>query len=196
MTQTVEFFFDFVSPYSYLAHSQLQTLPAKISYRPMQVLEVMKEVGNVPTTVISAAKGRYAGADLGRWVQRYGVPFGRIDMRTLNSAACMRAVLAAPDEEVAARTTRALYAASWGRGHTIQTTEEIISILGEARIDTGGLADRIDDPAIAAKLAANNAEAARRGVFGAPTFLIGEAMFFGNDRMDFVREHLTQGAAA
>src|SRR3990167_8266843 len=60
MKQTVEFFFDFVSPYSYLAHSQLDSLQADISLRPMHVLSVMKAVGNTPTTVTCAAKGRYA----------------------------------------------------------------------------------------------------------------------------------------
>jgi 2-hydroxychromene-2-carboxylate isomerase len=66
MSRTVEFFFDFVSPYSYLAYSQLDSLQADISLRPMHVLSVMKAVGNTPTTVTCAAKGRYAGADLAR----------------------------------------------------------------------------------------------------------------------------------
>ncbi len=54
MKQTVEFFFDFVSPYSYLAYSQLDSLPADTSLRPMHVLSVMKAVGNTPTTVTCA----------------------------------------------------------------------------------------------------------------------------------------------
>lgn len=196
MTKRVEFFFDFVSPYSYLAHSQLPGLGAEIVLRPMHVMTVMNEVGNTPTTVTCAAKGRYAGADLGRWAQKYQVPVSRPDMRKLNNGACMRAVLAAESDEVAARMTQALFAAIWGKGQTILTGDEVISVLDAAGIDTRGLAARMDDPSTVQKLDDNNKEAARRGVFGAPTILIGDAMFFGNDRLDFVRDHLASGAAA
>jgi len=196
MSQKLEFFFDFVSPYSYLAHSQLPGLHADVVLRPMHVLSVMKEVGNTPTTVTCAAKGRYAGKDLARWARRYGVAVVGPDMRTLNNGACLRAVLAAPSDAVAAQSTRALFAAIWGRGQTLLTSEEVIRVLDQAGVDTRDLAARIDAPDIVQKLADNNAEAARRGVFGAPTILIGEEMFFGNDRLDFVRDHLLEGAAA
>src|ERR1700693_3795976 len=77
----LEFYFDFPSPYSYLASTQLQRLAAAhgvtIAYHPFRILELMKIVGNRPTTIESKAKGRYAGADLTRWVRRYGVAFER-----------------------------------------------------------------------------------------------------------------------
>ena len=78
MSQTIEFYFDFRSPYSYLAHTQLPALAARfgalVTYKPIDVLEVMARVGNSPTTVLCAAKARYAQADLARWAQAYGVP--------------------------------------------------------------------------------------------------------------------------
>ena len=74
MPQEVDFFFDFISPYTYLADSQLAALKektgARIRYRPMHLLQLMKIVGNVPTTVICGNKMKYAGQDLGRWVSR------------------------------------------------------------------------------------------------------------------------------
>src|SRR5688572_28342134 len=79
MSQDVDFFFDFISPYTYLAETQLPALQertgARIRFRPMHLLKLMKFVGNVPTTVICANKMKYASQDLGRWVSRYGVPF-------------------------------------------------------------------------------------------------------------------------
>ncbi|VXB71564.1 2-hydroxychromene-2-carboxylate isomerase [Pseudomonas sp. 8O] len=190
MTQTVEFFFDFVSPYSYLAYSQLDSLPADISLRPMHVLSVMKAVGNTPTTVTCSAKGRYAAADLARWARRYGVVVKRPDMRAMNNAACARAVLAAPSSELAWQITTALFNACWRDGQTLTTTAEVLSVLAAAGIETAGLAGLIDAPETLEQLEKNNQEAAERGVFGAPSFLLGESLFFGNDRLDFVREQL------
>jgi len=190
MSRTVEFFFDFVSPYSYLAYSQLDSLQADISLRPMHVLSVMKAVGNTPTTVTCAAKGRYAGADLARWARRYGVEVKRPDMRAMNNAACARAVLAAPSSEIARQITTALFNACWRDGQTLTTTAEVLCVLEAAGIETASLAGQIDAPEPLERLEKNNQEAADRGVFGAPSFLLGDSLFFGNDRLDFVREHL------
>ncbi len=190
MNQTVEFFFDFVSPYSYLAYSQLDNLQADISLRPMHVLSVMKAVGNTPTTVTCAAKGRYAAADLARWARRYGVAVKRPDMRAMNNAACARAVLAAPSSEAAWQITTALFNACWRDGQTLTTTAEVLGVLAAAGIETASLIDLIDAPETHEQLEKNNQEAAERGVFGAPSFLLGESLFFGNDRLDFVREQL------
>ncbi|SDH60018.1 2-hydroxychromene-2-carboxylate isomerase [Pseudomonas panipatensis] len=190
MSRTVEFFFDFVSPYSYLAYSQLDSLQADISLRPMHVLSVMKAVGNTPTTVTCAAKGRYAGADLARWARRYGVEVKRPDMRAMNNAACARAVLAAPSSEIARQITTALFNACWRDGQTLTTTAEVLCVLEAAGIETASLAGQIDAPETLERLEKNNQEAADRGVFGAPSFLLGDSLFFGNDRLDFVREHL------
>lgn len=196
MRKSLEYFFDFRSPYSYLAYSQLAGLGAAIVLRPMNVITVMKAVGNSPTTILCAAKGRYARADLGRWARRYGVPLNPADMKAVDGEACLRAVLAAASLEDAAVTTGALFRACWGQGQTLTSVSEIVSTIAATGVDTRGLAVRIDDPAVVNALAGNCTEAAERGVFGAPTIMIGDAMFFGNDRLDFVREHLALEKAA
>lgn len=195
MTPSLEFFFDFRSPYSYLAYSQLPELSVDIVLRPMSVLKVMEEVGNVPTTLVCAVKGRYARADLGRWAQRYKVPLNPGDMKTTDGEACSRAVLAADSTEQAAAITGALFRACWGEPKSLTSTSDILSVLAAAGIAPEPIAARIDHQDTVAALAANTREAAARGVFGSPTIMIGETMFFGNDRLDFVREHLAlQGA--
>ena len=93
MTQQIELFYDFRSPYSYLAFTQLRQMDVVITMRPMKILKVMEKVGNVPTTITCAAKGRYARVDVGRWAQRYGVPLNPSDMRANDGDACLRAVL-------------------------------------------------------------------------------------------------------
>lgn len=197
MTQPVELFYDFRSPYSYLALTQLNQMDVDIALRPMQILKVMEKVGNVPTTITCAAKGRYARADLARWAQRYGLTLNPSNMRDNDGDACSRAVLSAVSKADAARITLALYRASWSEGKSLATKADILGVIAAEGIEPGPIAERMDSPEIVAQLDSNTNEAAERGVFGSPTVFAGEAMFFGNDRMDFVREHLSRmGEAA
>ena len=192
MTQAIVFFYDFRSPYSYLAFTRLLAMDVSLTLRPMKILKVMEIVGNVPTTITCAAKGRYARLDLARWGQRYDVAFNPSDMRTNDGEACSRAVLAAETPADASAITLALYRASWSDGKSLATTADILEVIGAAGIDTGPIARRIDAPDVVAALEANTLEAAERGVFGSPTIFVGDAMFFGNDRLDFVREELAR----
>lgn len=192
MTQAIEFFYDFRSPYSYLAFTQLREMDVRITFRPMRILEVMEKVGNVPTTITCAAKGRYARMDLARWCQRYGIPLQPGNVRDVDGAACSRAVLAAGSADAADAVTLALYRAIWSEGKTLATRDDILARIAAARLDAAPIAARIDAPDVIAQLDANTQEAAERGVFGSPTVFVGDTMFFGNDRLDFVREELAR----
>ncbi|WP_337185739.1 2-hydroxychromene-2-carboxylate isomerase [Phenylobacterium sp.] len=192
----LEFFFDFGSPYSYLAHSQLAGLGVEVSLRPMAVLKVMEAVGNQPTTLQSAAKGRYARADLVRWARRYGVPLNPARARANDGQACARAVMAAGRIGKAREAAAALFHTFWGAGDPLGSVPEILAVLDAAGLDAAALESLIDSPEVIAELEANTREAAERGVFGAPTIFVGDDMYFGNDRLDFVRERLTVETAA
>lgn len=192
MKPSLEFFFDFRSPYSYLAFTQLRQMNVALVLRPMKVLAVMDKVGNVPTTIVCAAKGRYARADLGRWAQRYGITLNPSDMRANDGDTLARAVLAAASPVEAEAVTLALYRAIWSEGRTLANSADVIAALGDAGLETMAIAARIDAPETVSTLDANTDEAADRGVFGAPTMFVGEAMFFGNDRLEFVREELAR----
>lgn len=196
MTQAIELFYDFRSPYSYMAYTQLNAMDVDIALRPIKILKVMELVGNVPTTITCAVKGRYARVDLARWAQRYGVPLNPSDMRANDGDACSRTVLAAQSPADAAKITLALYRAIWSEGKTLATRGDIFQVVSAAGIDVGPISDGIDAPGTIAQLDANTAEAAERGVFGSPTIFVGDAMFFGNDRLEFVREELARLEAA
>ena len=191
MTQSIELFYDFRSPYSYLAFTQLREMDVDIALRPMKILTVMERVGNVPTTITCKAKGQYARNDLARWALRYGITLNPANMREVNGDACSRAVLAASPADAAA-ITLALYRACWSEGNTLAGTDDIFAAITAAGIDAAPFADRIDTPEVAAQLDANTDEAVERGVFGSPTAFVGGTMFFGNDRLDFVREELAR----
>jgi 2-hydroxychromene-2-carboxylate isomerase len=192
MTHPIELFYDFRSPYGYLAFTQLREMDVDIALRPMKGLTVMEKVGNVPTTITCAVKGRYARTDLGRWAKRYGVVLNPANMREVDGDACSRAVLAATSPAEASAITQVLYRACWSEGNTLATIDDILTAITAAGIDAAPVAERIDAPEIVAQLDANNDEAAERGVFGSPTVFVGDAMFFGNDRLDFVREELAR----
>jgi 2-hydroxychromene-2-carboxylate isomerase len=192
MTQDIELFYDFRSPYGYLAFTQLRELDVAINLRPMKILTVMEKVGNVPTTITCAAKGRYARADLGRWAARYGIALNPSNMRDNDGDACSRAVLAAGSPAEANAITLALYRACWSEGKTLATVYDILAEIRAAGLDAAPIAARIDAAEVVAQLDANTEEAAERGVFGSPSIFVGDTMFFGNDRLDFVREELAR----
>lgn len=192
MRQKIEFFYDFRSPYSYLAFTQLKGMDADLVLRPIPVLKVMEAAGNVPTTITCAAKGRYARADLARWAQRYAIALNPSDMRSNDGDACARAVLAATSPSDAAAITLALYRASWSEGKPLAAKADILAAISAAGVEAAPVAERMEAPDVLAQFEANTSEAIGRGVFGAPTIFVGDAMFFGNDRLDFVREHLAK----
>ena len=191
----LDFYFDYRSPYAYLAQTQARTLGVEIAWRPFEILKLMDQVGNVPTSITCKPKGKYLGADLMRWVALYKVPFqrhpqaGSIDARRL-----LRATLAAAELGQADAAVGAIFGAYWGSGAPLSTPADVIAVLNGAGVGGPHLLSRIDDPELDAALDAATNEAAARGIFGAPTMYVGDEMFFGNDRFDFIRASL--GAAA
>ena len=113
-------------------------------------------------------------------------------MRDNDGDACSRAVLAAASPAEAAATTLALYRACWSEGKTLASTDDILAAIASAGLDAPSIGAQINDPAVIAQLEANTNEAAERGVFGSPSMFVGDTLFFGNDRLDFVREELTR----
>jgi 2-hydroxychromene-2-carboxylate isomerase len=157
----------------------------------MDVLAVMKQVGNTPTTVVCASKGKYAGADLARWSKRYGVPIRpRGDMMTIDARRLLRAVLVAEDMGLAQETVGAVFAAFWATGAPLGTIDDLGRALDAAGLRLSNILAHVDDEGRDMALTEASREAGDRGVFGAPTFVADGQMFFGNDRLDFLREHL------
>lgn len=191
----LDFYFDYRSPYAYLAQTQVRKLGVEITWRPFEILQLMDQVGNVPTSITCKPKGRYLGMDLMRWVALYRVPFqrhpqsGGIDARRL-----LRATLAAAELGQADAAVSAIFGAYWGSGAPLSTAEDVVAVLNGAGVDEPDLLARLDAAELDTILDQATAEAASRGVFGAPTMYVGDEMFFGNDRFDFVRASL--GAAA
>ena len=196
MTKTVEFFYDFGSPTVYLAATQLPDIAASvgaaIDWRPMLLGGVFKSTGN-QSPVVVPAKAAYMNNDLKRFAKRYGVPFRFNPHFPINTLALMRGAVAYQDDAVAASTYRdAIFTAIWVEARNLNEPDVIGQVLSAAGLDPAELMNRIGQQTVKDQLIANTEEAVNRGVFGAPTFFVGEQMFFGQDRLDFVAEAISR----
>lgn len=195
MQNTVEFFFDFGSPTTYLAHTQLPQLAldtgAKVVYRPMLLGGVFKATGNAsPVTV--PAKGRWMGADIARFATRYGVPFAHNPHFPINTLTLMRGAtgIQMRDPQALMRYVDAVFQAMWVQPRNMGDPAVVGEVLAAAGFGTEAFMALVSDPEVKAQLVATTEEAVARGAFGAPTFFVGDQLFFGQDRLDFVRQAL------
>ncbi|MET0154161.1 MAG: 2-hydroxychromene-2-carboxylate isomerase [Candidatus Binatia bacterium] len=194
MQRFLEFFFDYGSPFSYLADTQLANLAqrtgATLAYRPMLLGAVLKATGNASPMAV-AAKGAYMGRELERWAQRYGVRFASNPFSfPSNTLRLMRGAVASQKLAVFEAYHRVVFDAVWGRPLDLGAEATFRSVLQSASIDPERLLGTIEEEGTKNELRRNTDEAVRRGVFGAPTFFVGEDMFWGNDRLDWVEAAL------
>ena len=195
MQNTVEFFFDFGSPTTYLAHTQLPQLAldtgANVIYRPMLLGGVFKATGNAsPVTV--PAKGRWMGADIARFATRYGVPFAHNPHFPITTLTLMRGAtgIQMRDPQALMRYVDAVFQAMWVQPRNMGDPAVLGEVLAAAGFGTEAFMALVSDPEVKAQLVATTEEAVARGAFGAPTFFVGDQLFFGQDRLDFVRQAL------
>lgn len=189
----VEFFYDYASTYSYLAHRAIEELAAKrqadLVFKPMVLGFVFKATGNsMPAAV--PAKAAYMVHDVRRWVRHYGLPFHMPSVFPVNTIRALRTAVAALEDGVFPAYHHAVMRAYWANDQDIGDAEVLAAIATSAGLDGSRLVARADDPGVKDRLKANTDEAIARGVFGAPTFFVGDEMFWGNDRLHFVDEAL------
>jgi 2-hydroxychromene-2-carboxylate isomerase len=193
----VEYFFDFGSPTSYLAWTQLPKIAAasgaEIVWRPMLLGGVFKATGNA-SPVSVPAKGRWMNEDIRRWAARYGVPFRHNPHFPINTLGLMRGAvgLQLRRSQDFGRYLEVVHRALWEGEKNLGDPAVLASVLADAGFDADAFAALVAEPEVKARLVATTEEAVARGVFGAPTFFVGDAMFFGQDRLDFVREALAR----
>jgi 2-hydroxychromene-2-carboxylate isomerase len=198
--KTLEFFFDFGSPASYLAYTQVPKIAAEcgasVGWRPMLLGGVFKATGNA-SPVSVPAKGRWLLDDLPRWAQRYGVPFAFNPFFPINTLTLMRGAVGLQLRQPAlfGAYCDAVFAALWQQQRNLGDAAVLASTLAEAGLQADAFMALVAEPEVKAALVAATEEAVARGVFGAPTCFVGSAMHFGQDRLDFVREALAVAGA-
>ena len=190
MSDKLEFFYDYVSPYSYLANSQVSEVGgSKLVYRPMFLGAVMQATGNKPPGTLEV-KGQYLRKDIARWASRYGVEYNRNPKFPQNTLKALRLALVAQKDGAFENVHNALFAAMFVHQSDLSDDALLSKIMNDADMNESATFERIEDQSIKDELKANTEDAVARGAFGAPTFFVGEQMFFGNDRFEFIKEAL------
>jgi 2-hydroxychromene-2-carboxylate isomerase len=195
MPQELEFYFDVGSPAAYLAWTQMPRLAAEtgasVQYRPFLLGGVFQATGNRSPMEVPA-KGRYMQDDLGRYAGRYGVTYRHNPHFPINTLMLMRGALGLQmrQPERLLPYGDAVFRAIWVEGRNMNEPSEVASVLQQAGFDAQALLALTQDPEVKDRLKAATQEAVARGVFGAPTFFVGDTMFWGQDRLDFVKDKL------
>lgn len=196
MNKILEFFFDLGSPTTYLAYTQLPGICAEtgsqLVYQPILLGGIFKATGNASPITI-AAKGRYLLQDLARYAKRYGVPLKFNPHFPINTLTLMRAVtgiqLRQPERFI--DFIDCLFRALWVDGRNLGDPAVVAAVLAEHGFDPAQVLELAQDEAVKDALKHKTEEAIARGVFGAPSLFVGQQLFFGQDRLDFVREALS-----
>jgi 2-hydroxychromene-2-carboxylate isomerase len=193
--KTFDFYFDFGSPAAYLAFTQLPKLEAETQstaiYKAMLLGGVFQATGNQSPATIPA-KGKYTFTDFARFAKRYGVVHNRNPHFPINTLMLMRGAVGLqrtqPEQFLA--YCEAVFNAIWVDSLNMNDP----AVLGKALSDKGFepmvLMALCSEQATKDALKALTEEAVQRGVFGAPTFFVEGEMFWGQDRLDWVREAL------
>ncbi len=195
MTKTVDFYFDFGSPAAYLAFTQLPKIcaaaGATLNWKPMLLGAVFQATGNhSPATV--PAKGKYMFGDLNRFAAQYGVPFKLSPHFPINTLTLMRAAVGLQMRNDARQMefAQAVFEAIWVDSRNLNDMSETGAMLHRAGFDAAAMLALVSQQNVKDRLKMLTQEAVDRGIFGAPTMFVGDEMFWGQDRLDFVKEAL------
>jgi 2-hydroxychromene-2-carboxylate isomerase len=192
----IDFYFDFSSPYGYLASTRIDALAAKhgrdVVWHPILLGVMFKQTGSAPLTQIPL-KGEYARRDFVRTARHLGVERFRLpDRFPIPSQAPARSVLwvRARDPGASKALAKALYAAYFAEGVDISDPEAVVRIAASLGHDPAAVRTAIHDPAIKQALVIENEQAMARGVFGSPFVFVDDEPFWGSDRLEQIERWL------
>lgn len=194
----IEFWFDFSSPYAYIASSQIDDIAEeygrRVQWRPFLLGVIFKMTGNKPLSD-QPLKGAYLRHDVDRFSRLYGIPFTFPDPFPIAAQAPSRAFywLAQQDAELAHRFALEVFDAYYAQGRNISEAEVVADIAAEQGADRAALLAALADPAVKGLLKAACDEAIEKKVCGAPFFFVDGEPFWGSDRLWMVEEWLETG---
>lgn len=194
----VDFYFEFSSPYGYIAAQLADDLEKRIG-RPLRwhatlLGPVFKLTGGAPLTEVPM-KGEYSKRDFARSARLHKVPYAHPEKFPIGTQAALRAFYWVDDRDPAkARAlAKALYKAYFVEGRDITAVPEVLQVAKSAGVDADALAKALDDPAMKERGKREVDAAIARGVFGSPFFFVGEEPFWGVDRMPMLEEWIRTG---
>ncbi len=198
MADAIDFYFDFSSPYGYLASTQIEAMAARhgraVAWHPFLLGVAFKTTGQRPLPE-QPIRGPYHVRDFDRSARLLGVPFKMPEPFPFPSLAACRAFywLEDSDEGKAKAFAKAVYRAAFGEGRDVRAVEAVAAIGKPLGIDPAALKAACDDPGIKDKLRLAVEAAMARGVFGSPYIIVDGEPFWGHDRLAQVDRWLATG---
>ena len=192
---SLEFWFDFASPYAYLAALRIETLVAaatrggrsiRLLWRPLLLGPIFQRRVSNPSPFQQAepAERRYRHRDIERSCRHYGLPLTWPSTYPRGSLLATRVALIAAGEGWGAAFARSVFAANFAADLDIASAPVVAEILRDLGRDAAVIMARAAEPAVKASMAAQVDEAIAKGIFGAPSFLVEDELFWGNDRLE------------
>jgi 2-hydroxychromene-2-carboxylate isomerase len=191
----VAFFFDFSSPFAYLASTQIEAVArragASVRWKPFLLGALFKAIGtaDVPLFTMPEPKRVLAGLDMTRWAAHYGVPFTFPSRFPMSTVKALRVILQVPDAQKPP-LVHALFRAAWVDDRDLADDATLEAIASATGLDGASLVRGAADDRVKSRLRDATDEAQRLGLCGAPSFLVGDLLFWGQDRLGFVERAL------
>ncbi|MCP5467810.1 MAG: 2-hydroxychromene-2-carboxylate isomerase [Deltaproteobacteria bacterium] len=189
----IEFYFDVISPYVWLASHQLKkiqnNLNLEIQYTPVLFAGLLDAHGNLGPAEIPA-KRKYTVIDTMRWAKKYGLQYQGPPQHPFNPLKALRSCLYFENNEQRAKWLSLLLDACWSQGRDISQESTLLDLAKSLKIDGEQLLESISSPEIKNKLKQNTLQAVEHGVFGVPTFRVENQIFWGHDRLELLELHL------
>lgn len=198
MASPIRFYFDFSSPYGYLAAQQIDDLAARhgrqVAWKPFLLGAVFGTTRSEPLLNVPM-KGDYARRDMSRIARRMDVPFMLPAQFPFASVAACRAFywLYDHDPERARKLAQALFHEAFGKGRDVSTPDAVADVAAAQGEDSEAILAAVGDPEVKARLRREVDAAIQAGVFGSPFIIVDGEPFWGQDRLDHVEEWLETG---
>ena len=193
MGKKVEFYYDFSSPYTYIASKRIEKIcednGAELEWKPILLGGLFNDTGVKPAKEIEK-KFAYVMQDTEDSAKRYGVEFHFPSLFPLNSVKTMRGAFAAAEKGKLTEYNHEMFRLYWTEGKDLSKDDVLREAVAGIGIDSDWFMARIGEQDIKDRLREETTKAAERGAFGAPTIFIGDKMFWGNDRLDFADRYL------
>jgi 2-hydroxychromene-2-carboxylate isomerase len=198
MAAPIDFYFEFASPYGYLASTQIEAIAARHGrtalWHPIMLGAAFKETGAKPLTQ-TPLKGPYLLHDVPRFARLLGVPLTLPPVMPMNSLAASRACVWTEEDNPAQakRLAQALLHAHWGEGRELSAPEAVAEVATGLGIDRDALLSAMADQRIKDRLKEQTQAAIERGVFGSPFIFVDGEPFWGADRLPQIEAWLSKG---
>ena len=194
----VDFWYEFASTYSYLAAMRIERLAdaagVDVRWRPFLLGPIFKAQGwDSSPFIVYPAKGRYMWLDMARICEAEGLTLREPVRFPQNGLKAARLALVGADEGWIAAFTRAVYLANFAGQKNISDDAVLGEILTSLGLDAAAVTARANAPENKDRLKAQTGEAIAKGVFGAPSFTVGDELFWGNDRLETALQWAQRG---